>query len=276
MTRQFRQPAASETMLDEILMAMRRWNLRRTVRAKTSIMPTVSEVASEDLFFMPPTVDLDYQPTFGFASFLNRQHAAWASWPLTEDRILQHRIFGWLRRADALKLYEMAALCDGDVLEFGTHQGLSTHIMAAAIEAFGGHRRVDSFDLDPAFVAKARENLAAEIGAGMVTIHIGEAGEQCRRLIAEGRRYGFVFVDHAHVYGPMCEICRLLPAIVRRGGFVLFHDFTDPRSRERAEGMPEPDFGVLVACRECLPPASFQYFGAFGCSGLFRRTLLPA
>ena len=258
-----------------MIMSMRRWLHRRTVHIKTSELPLVTEVQSEDLSFVPPTLDLEYQPTFGFSGFLDRQHASWATWPLNGDRILQHRIFGWLRRADALKLYEMAALCDGDVLELGTHQGLSTHIMAAAIESFGGERRIDSFDLDPAFVAKARENLAAEIGAGIVRIEVGEAGAQCRRFIAEGRCYGFVFVDHSHFYGAMCEICRLLPAIVCPGGFVMFHDFTDPRSRAFVEGMPEPDFGVLAACRDCLSSASFQYLGAFGCSGLFRRSGRP-
>jgi hypothetical protein len=258
-------------MLGNVAGRLRRWRYRRSVRVKTADLPALDEVQSDDLFFVPPTLDLDYQPTFGFAHYLNAQHAAWARWPLNAERILQHPIFGWLRRADALKLYEMAALCPGDVLELGTHQGLSTHIMAAAVEAFGGGRRIDSFDLAPDCVARARANLSAEIARGIVSIDVGEAGEQCRRLAAQGRRYGFVFVDHSHYYGPMCEICRLLPAVVRPGGFVLFHDFTDPRSRGPAEGQPDPDFGVLAACHDCLPADRFGYFGAFGCSGLFRR-----
>ncbi len=258
-------------MSGQVIPSLRRWFYRRTVRVKTSRMPHLAEVQSDDLFFVPPTLDLDYQPTFGFSGFLNRQHAAWSSWPLNADRILEHRIFGWLRRADALKLYEMAAICDGDVLELGTHQGLSTHIMAAAVAAFGGGRRIDSFDLDPGCVARAGENLAGEIAGGLVTVNVGEAAAQCRRFIAESRRYGFVFVDHSHFYGPMSEICRLLSPVVRPGGFVLFHDFTDPRSTEPTPGGPEPDFGVLAACRDCLPQSEFRYLGAFGCSGLFRR-----
>jgi Methyltransferase domain len=258
-------------MLRNVAGHLRRWLYRRTVRVKSPDLPTLSEVQSDDLFFVPPTLDLEYQATFGFADYLNAQHAAWASWPLNADRILQHPIFGWLRRADALKLYEMAALCQGDVLELGTHQGLSTHIMAAAVEAFGGGRRIESFDLDPDCVAKARANLSLEIAKGLVSIEVGEASAQCRRFIGEGRRYGFVFVDHSHYYGPMYEICRLMPAVIQPGGFVLFHDFTDPRSRSPVDGEPEPDFGVLAACHDCLPPGSFQYLGAFGCSGLFRR-----
>jgi hypothetical protein len=261
-----------QSVSGKVAASIRRWIYRRTVLSKTTTLPTVAEVHSDDLFFVPPTVDLDYRPTFGLSGYLDDGHAAWANWPLNSDRILEHRIFGWLRRADALKLYEMAALCEGDVLELGTHQGLSTHIMAQAVRRFGGRRRIESFDLDPQFVARARENLAAEIDAGVVAIEVGEAGEQCRRIIAAGRSYGFVFVDHSHYYGPMCEVCRLLPGVVRPGGFVLFHDFTDPRSREAAEGMPEPDFGVLAACREHLSPLAFRYFGAYGCSGLFRRT----
>lgn len=259
-------------MSGNFALAMRRWFYRTGVRIKSPSIPAVAEVHSQDLSFVPPTIDLDYAPTFAFTGYLDRQHAAWADWPLNSDRILQHRIFGWLRRADALKLYEMAAICSGDILELGTHQGLSTHIMAAAVAAFGGSRKIHSFDLDAEVVARARENLATEVAAGIASIKVGEAAEQCRRLISEGRRYGFVFVDHSHFYGPMCEICGLLPAIVRPGGFVLFHDFTDPRSMAPAAGEPEPDFGVLAACRDCLPSAAFRYLGAFGCSGLFRRT----
>jgi hypothetical protein len=258
-------------MSGNIMTAARRWLYRRTVNVKARQMPALHEVQSEDLFFVPPTIDLDYQPTFGFAGYLNQQHAAWATWPLNAERILQHRIFGWLRRADALKLYEMAALCDGDILELGTHQGLSTHIMAAAVEAFGGGRRIESFDLDPNCVARAGENLSVEIARGIVSVEVGEAAAECRRLISDGRRYGFVFVDHSHYYGPMCEICDLLPAIVRPGGFVMFHDFTDPRSAAPAEGQSEPDFGVLAACSDRLSLRTFQYLGAYGCSGLFRR-----
>lgn len=261
-------PAA---VVGRIALALRRWFYRSGLKVKSSRVPTVEEVQSEDLDYVPPSLDLDYAPTFAFTGYLDGRHAGWAECPQA-DRILQHRIFGWLRRADALKLYELAALSEGNVLELGTHQGLSTHIMAGAIRAFGGGRRIDSFDLDPEAVAGARSNLAAELAEGLVTITIGEAAEQCRRIISEGRRYGFVFVDHSHHYGPMCEICRLLPTVVKPGGFVLFHDFTDPRSREPSEGMPEPDFGVLAACRECLSPMAFRYLGAFGCSGLFRRT----
>jgi len=261
-----------QTVSGKVAALMRRWIYRRTVLPKTGTLPIVAEIHSNDLFFVPPTVDLDYRPTFGFTGYLDARHAAWADWPLNSDRILEHRIFGWLRRADALKLYEMAALCEGDILELGTHQGLSTHIMAQAVRMFGSRRRIESFDLDPQFVARARENLASEIDAGVVAIEVGEAAEQCHRFIAVGRSYGFVFVDHSHHFGPMCEICRLLPAVVRPGGFVLFHDFTDPRSREAVEGSPEPDFGVLAACRAHLPSTAFRYFGAYGCSGLFRRT----
>jgi len=253
-------------------LALRRWFYRTGVRIRTPSMPSVAEVHSEDLAYVPPTVDLDYAPTFAFDGYLDRQHAAWAHWPLNSDWIISHRIHGWLRRADAAKLYEMAAICTGDVLELGTHQGLSTHVMAGAIRAFGGGRRVDSFDLDPEVVARARANLAEEIAEGLVTVDVAEAAEQCRRFIAERRRYGFVFVDHSHFYGPMREICRLLADVVRPGGFVLFHDFTDPRSRDPLDGGPEPDFGVLAACRDHLPAKAFRYLGAFGCSGLFRRT----
>lgn len=255
------------------LRQLQRWVWRRTVQRKDTAPPALADVASEDLYFVPPNVNLDYAPTFGFARFLNKEHEGWANWPLTKDRIVDHQIFGWLRRADALKLYEMAALCKGDILELGTHQGLSSHIMTGALRAFGdaGRRRIYTIDLDEPCVNKARENLDSAIAEGLVDARVGEAGEVCRGYIAQGKRFGFVFVDHSHYYGPMREVCGLLGELVEPDGFVLFHDFTDPRSAFPEPGKPEPDFGVLAACVEALPGAEFEYFGAFGCAGLYRR-----
>ncbi|BDC47959.1 hypothetical protein F183_A02750 [Bryobacterales bacterium F-183] len=254
-----------------------RWFWRKSIQRKETEPPALTDVASDDLYFIPTNVNLDYVPTFGFERFLNKQHEAWAEWPLTPDRIIDHRIFGWLRRADALKLYEMAAMCKGDILELGTHQGLSSHIMAQALREFGdtGNRRIYTVDLDAPCIVKARENLAGEIAEGLVDARVGEAGEVCRNYIAQGKRFGFIFVDHSHYYGPMREVCQLLGQLVEPGGFVLFHDFTDPRSAFPEEGKPEPDFGVLAACEEALPAKEFEYFGAFGCAGLYRRTQAP-
>ncbi|MBS1832935.1 MAG: class I SAM-dependent methyltransferase [Acidobacteria bacterium] len=252
---------------------LKRWLWRRTAVRKDTAPPALADVASEDLYFVPPNVNLDYTPTFGFEGFLNKEHEEWANWPLTPDRIVDHRIFGWLRRADALKLYEMAAMCDGDILELGTHQGLSSHIMTAALRRFGdtGKRRICTIDLDEPCVNKACENLAGEIAEGLVDVRVGEAGEVCRRYIAQGKRFGFIFVDHSHYYGPMREVCQMLGQLVAPGGFVLFHDFTDPRSAFPESGKPEPDFGVLAACVDSLPDGEFEYYGAFGCAGLYGR-----
>lgn len=252
---------------------LKRWLWRKSINRKDAAPPQLADVASEDLYFVPPNVNLDYVPTFGFDGFLNKEHQAWATWPLTPDRIIDHPIFGWLRRADALKLYEMAALCQGDILELGTHQGLSSHIMAQALRSFGdtGKRRIYTVDLDEPCVRQARLNLATEIAEGLVDARLGEAGDVCRSYIAQGKRFGFVFVDHSHYYGPMREVCQLLGQLVEPGGFVLFHDFTDPRSAFPEQGKPEPDFGVLAACVKALPKPEFEYFGAFGCAGLYRH-----
>ena len=262
-------------MISRLLDARKLQQFRKSIQVKTRVMPEIAEVASDDLYFAPPTLDLGYQPTFAFNGYVDQAHEEWAKCPLTAENILQHRIFGWLRRADALKLYEMAALCEGDVLELGTHRGLSAHIMANAIgafETFGPKRSLLTVELDPQWAEQARATLAPEIARGLVTVQQGEAGAECRKVIERGKRFGFVFVDHSHYYNPMCEVCRLLPDIVLPGGFVLFHDFTDPRSSEAKEGMPEPDFGVLAACRDVLSQKAFAYHGAYGCSGLFRRS----
>jgi hypothetical protein len=58
----------------------------------------------------------------------------------------------------------------------------------------------------------------------------------------------------------------MLPAIVGSGGFCLFHDFNDRRN----EDPDEPDYGVHRAVADGLDPESFEFYGIYGCSGLYR------
>ncbi len=48
----------------------------------------------------------------------------------------------------------------------------------------------------------------------------------------------------------------------------LFHDYNDQRNI-----MPDvADYGVFQGVRDGLAPGQFEFYGVFGCAGLFRRT----
>jgi hypothetical protein len=85
----------------------------------------------------------------------------------------------------------------------------------------------------------------------------------------DGHRFGFVFVDHSHEYGPVRDVCEVLDRIVGPRAFVLFHDFNDPRNNDSAN----PDYGVSQAVFDALPAARFEFYGMFGCTALYRATV---
>ena len=58
-------------------------------------------------------------------------------------------IRGWSQHDDALKLYEMAFFAEGDILELGCFEGLSTSIVAQAIADADRSRKMHTIDLDP-------------------------------------------------------------------------------------------------------------------------------
>jgi hypothetical protein len=58
-------------------------------------------------------------------------------------------IEGFLHKAEALKLYEMGYYAKGDILELGTHKGLSTSILAHALHDRDSGRLV-TYDIDAA------------------------------------------------------------------------------------------------------------------------------
>jgi hypothetical protein len=95
----------------------------------------------------------------------------------------------------------------------------------------------------------------------------GDALVEVRSRADRGARFGMVFVDHSHAYGPVYEVCRELNRIVPTGGFCLFHDFNDPRNYDPAD----PDHGVYQAVVDGLSPADFELYGLYGCLALYRR-----
>jgi hypothetical protein len=82
----------------------------------------------------------EYQPTYEFkGEFIDAYHRLLGDTANYEGILLRlnnrsgpggERIDGWLRRADALKLYELAYFAKRDILELGCYHGLSTTILA--------------------------------------------------------------------------------------------------------------------------------------------------
>jgi predicted O-methyltransferase YrrM len=177
---------------------------------------------------------------------------------------------GWLLPTDACKLYELAYF-NPDVLEIGTYRGLSSAVMSYAITNSGRNGQIVTVDLDPKHQEIARQAHELRKVPNRQNIHYfpfdGAAFVRGLYERAEPRLFPFVFVDHTHVYEPMLEICPLLHKVTAPGGFVLFHDYNDQRNANPNAH----DFGVYQAVNETLDMNEFEFYGVFGCCGLFRR-----
>ena len=111
----------------------------------------------------------EYLPTFDFPkAYINSSHAVYAKCPVNEDDLVKVKksrwgfgedIPGWLRRADALKLYELAYFVQGDILEVGCYHGLSTTILAKAARQSPWSKHIYSIDMSPECVEEAKTHL---------------------------------------------------------------------------------------------------------------------
>ena len=211
-----------------------------------------------------------YLPTYELAGkFINEQHRFYSTCP-ENGGLIELGIDGWLRPADALKLYELAYFAPGPILEIGSYHGLSTSILARAVVdsgAPGRERQIVSVELDPAAQAVARGNLERLGLASNVTFVQSDAHAYCLEAAAAGQRFAFAFVDHDHAYSSVLAVCRELPKLMLPGGFCLFHDWLDARNFQPEEA----DYGVFGATRDGLDPAEFEFYGVFGVAGLYRR-----
>jgi hypothetical protein len=214
----------------------------------------------------------EYEPTYQFAKkYLTRHHRNLSRTATTGDciqlrdrRFGGHIIEGWLRVPDALKLYEMAYLNGGNVLELGTYQGLSTNILARAMQDARSVHSLTTIDLYSDYQTFARQHLQRGRIRTQVEMIAGDAAEILRRFVEAGKKFPFAFVDHSHAYRDIAAACQFLPDLIEVGGFALFHDYNDPRNGE------DEGYGVYQAVHDTL--LGFEPFGVFGCTGLFRRS----
>jgi predicted O-methyltransferase YrrM len=222
---------------------------------------TLDETAVDRRFRMP------YLKTYAYpGEFINRQHATLVS-NLAPSGMIDIGVDGWLLPADALKLYELAYFCGGDVLELGTYSGLSTSVIAQASHDAGVHSAIVTIDLDPGAIARSRANLQGRPGAERVYPLVADGAQAVRSLNDANRTFNFAFIDHSHAYEHVYDVCRLLDRVLKPGAFCLFHDFNDPRNADA----DVTEYGVHQGVLEGLDLSRFEFWGIYGCTGLFRR-----
>jgi hypothetical protein len=206
---------------------------------------------------------LPYKPNFRFeGAFINSEHHCLTRGNQTR-MMVDVGIPGWLWIEDALKLYELSYFAAGDVLEFGTYRGLSTYVMVSALKSAGQGRRIVSIDHNAESLEHARKN--TERLNFPIEFACGDALEQSRRLLNEGRRFAFVFVDHSHTYDAVSHLCKELESVMTDDGMVAFHDYNDSRNGHSL------DYGVFQAVQDSFRDGNFKFVGVYGCLALFWR-----
>jgi predicted O-methyltransferase YrrM len=216
---------------------------------------------------------MPYLPTHEFnGDHLNDRHASYSTCPMGAmgiEACIDIGIEGYLQRADALKIYELAYFSDGDVLELGTHKGLSTSIISSALtentEADDA-RVLETVDIDKAFSKVARKNNANTPGQKGIQYHVMDAAAMMDKMIKAERKFGFIFVDHWHGYDATKDAAVRVDKLLKPGGFVLFHDYNDPSNAD-----PKHVYGVYQAVEEVIVKSGqYEFCGNYGCCGLFQ------
>ena len=212
--------------------------------------------------FNPP-----YQPTYAFSGdYINPQHEAIAMCPCKGQLIDYKEIDGRLRKEDALKLYELAYFAGGDIIEIGSFKGLSASIIGQAMIDSGNQGLLHSVDYSEDCINSTKETLLRlELDKKVVTF-VGQALPFIKKMRKLKKRFSFAFIDHSHEYKSVYTVCRQLAFVLEQGAFCLFHDYNDSRNADASY----KNYGVYQAVRDGLNHNSFQFYGAYGCAGLFR------
>jgi cephalosporin hydroxylase len=216
--------------------------------------------------------DNAYLPNYEFANdSIDDFHEYLFGCPM-KSILIDIGVQGWLRKADALKLYELAFFAPGDILEFGTNRGLSAYILANALKSSGRAGEIVTMELSGELSAAAKKTLESKGVADRVVFEVGDADVTCERLISEGRKFGFAFIDHSHAYEHMVKACQRLSQLMAPGSFCVFHDYNDARNTRRKDlGEVGDEYGVKAAIDESLDSKIFEFVGVYGCTGVYRR-----
>jgi predicted O-methyltransferase YrrM len=188
---------------------------------------------------------------------------------LQEALALVETIPGWLRPEDAAKLYELASESPGPIVEIGTYHGKSAVLMALAARDAGHDVTVYTLEVDPTFIAAAARQ-AERLGVAERILFVRGTSRSLARAYPR-LEPSLTFVDGDHTRRGTRRDLVALERLVPVGGFVLFHDFSDPRNDD--SGCSEVD--VRAAVEASWVPAQCDFLGTFGVCGLFRRRLAP-
>jgi predicted O-methyltransferase YrrM len=172
---------------------------------------------------------------------------------------------GWMRDEDVLKLYELAYLSPGPILEIGSARGKSAAVVASALRDASSPAPFVSLDVDSDAVEAAASELAGLGLADRVLFVRGSARAFFRSVSHFAPT--LVFVDGDHSLSGVTGDLRELEPQLARGGFLLFHDYDDPRNRDP----DDDDYGVIEAVERSWVAGDCEFVGVFGCCGLFRR-----
>lgn len=213
-----------------------------------------------------------YQKTFNFAgAYVDDYHRFLGTCPL-RGALIDIGIPGWLRREDALKLYECGYFTRGNILEFGTNRGLSATILAKSLIKAKRSGTIITMELSATYLKEARKNFSNEGVGDRIDSRCADANSVCSELAEQGQSFGFAFVDHSHAYEDVVQACRHLKNLLTKDAFVVFHDYNDARNTRRTGRGDIPDeFGVFAGVEDGLDKNSFEFMGVYGCCGLFRR-----
>jgi predicted O-methyltransferase YrrM len=153
------------------------------------------------------------------------------------------------------------------VLEAGTNKGLSTSIIAQALHD-RGTGSLETIELEPANSNRAKANIRGKPGFERVTFTTSDATKRMTELSDEGRKFGFIFIDHWHGYQATVEAAELVKRLLSSGGYVVFHDFLDPGNASRRHV-----YGVCQAVLDTIvDDERFEFAGTSGCCAIFRFT----
>jgi len=213
-----------------------------------------------------------YEKTFNFEGYyINNNHKYYAECPVIDETIIDIGINGWLRRADALKIYELAYYSHGGILEFGSYQGLSTSILSQANYDSGLKKEIYTIDINDSFLEISKQNLIMRGLEKKVFFHLSNSSDALKELTKRNKKFGFIFIDHSHEYQPVLEVCNKLSDLLIDGGFCLFHDYIHADTFN----LSIKDFKVYQAVNDGLDKKIFKFYGIFGCTALYRMVQHP-
>jgi predicted O-methyltransferase YrrM len=178
---------------------------------------------------------------------------------------------GWMRPEDADKLWELASVTTGPILEIGTFHGKSAVLMALALKDANTNTLIYTLEVQKASIRAAAAQAAANGVADRIVFVRGTSDAFARAY--PWLRPALTFVDGDHRRAGVQADLEILERIVPAGGVLLFHDFDDPLNDDPgcADIEVRPTVHDSWVAREC------DFGGTFGACGLYtRRTDPPA